>query len=84
MKYNPHRRVLRSRPPTYVSFGVRRVGPVEDLLALLRGVVWALLPGAPPLSPMDIVIEGGRIAAIEKVGLPRKLAPDGRRPSGSF
>src|SRR3546814_16938350 len=30
---------------------------------------------------MDIVIEGGRIVAIEKVGLPRKLSADARRPA---
>ncbi|MEQ8816715.1 MAG: amidohydrolase family protein [Thalassobaculum sp.] len=54
-------------------------GPFDRLI--LRGATIIDGTGAPPISPADIVIEGGRIAAIEKVGLPRKLSPDSRRPA---
>src|SRR3546814_15795683 len=52
-------------------------GPFERLV--LRGATIIDGTGAPPLSPMDIVIEGGRIVAIQKVGRPRQLRAGARR-----
>ena len=57
----------------------RGAGPHRRLV--LRGATIIDGTGAPPISPVDIVVEDGRIAAIEKVGLPRKLSPDARRPA---
>lgn len=56
----------------------RGAGPFGRLV--LRGATIIDGTGAPPWSPADIVIENGRIAAIEKVGLPRRLSPDALRP----
>ncbi len=57
----------------------RGAGPHRRLV--LRGATIIDGTGAPPISPVDIVVEDGRIAAIEKVGLPRKLVADARRPA---
>jgi hypothetical protein len=57
----------------------RGAGPFRRLV--LRGATVIDGTGAPPWSPADIVIENGRITAIEKVGLPGRLAPDARRPA---
>ncbi len=61
----------------------RGAGPYKRLV--LRGATIIDGTGAPPWSPADLVIEGNRITAIEKVGLPWKVAPDKLRPApGDF
>lgn len=57
----------------------RGAGPFKRMV--LRGATIIDGTGAPPWSPADIVVEDGKIVAIEKVGLPRKLAADARRPT---
>jgi len=56
----------------------RGEGPFERLI--LRGVIVINGEGAPPVGPMDVVIEGNRIAAIENVGYPGVPVEEGRRP----
>lgn len=52
-------------------------GPYDRLI--LRGVTLINSTGAPPLGPVDIVIEGDRIAAIQIVGFPGvPIDPEGR------
>jgi len=46
----------------------RGEGPFERLI--LRGVIVVNGEGAPPIGPMDVVIEGDRIASIHSVGSP--------------
>jgi imidazolonepropionase-like amidohydrolase len=53
-------------------------GPYERLV--LRGATLIDGTGAPPMGPVDIVIEGNRIAAIENVGFPGIAIDDDRRP----
>lgn len=53
-------------------------GPFERLI--LRGVTVIDGTGAPPIGPMDIVIEGNRIAEIRGVGSPGSEIDPRRRP----
>ncbi|MCI0433510.1 MAG: amidohydrolase family protein [Gemmatimonadetes bacterium] len=56
-------------------------GPFERLI--IRGATVIDGTGAPPQGPVDIVIEGNRIARIAGVGVPgRPIQPD-RRPAGA-
>jgi imidazolonepropionase-like amidohydrolase len=56
---------------------VRGEGPHERLI--LRGVTVINGEGAPPAGPMDVVIEGDRIASLHNVGYPGvPIAEDGR------
>lgn len=54
-------------------------GPYDRLI--LRGVTIIDGTGAPPMGPVDIVIEGDRIADISTVGFPGLEINEGRRPS---
>ncbi len=56
----------------------RGEGPFERLI--LRGVIVINGEGAPPIGPMDVVIEGNRIASIHNVGFPGVPIDDDRRP----
>ena len=47
---------------------------------ILRGVTVINGEGAPPIGPMDIVIEGNRIASIHNVGFPGVPVEDSKRP----
>ena len=54
-------------------------GPHERLI--LRGATIIDGTGAPPMGPVDIVIEGDRIAQIRTVGYPGVPIDEDRRPS---
>ena len=56
-------------------------GPHERLI--LRGATVIDGTGAPPIGPVDIVIEGDRIAQIRTVGYPGVPIDESRRPSGA-
>lgn len=56
----------------------RGEGPYPRLI--LRGVTVINGEGAPPIGPMDIVIEGNRIASIHNVGNPGVKIEDSKRP----
>ena len=53
-------------------------GPFERLI--IRGVIVIDGAGAPPQGPIDLVIEGNRIAEVRGVGAPGALIDDTRRP----
>lgn len=53
-------------------------GPHERLI--LRGAIYIDGAGSPPLGPVDIVIEGDRIAEIKTVGFPMAPINEDRRP----
>jgi imidazolonepropionase-like amidohydrolase len=53
-------------------------GPFSRLI--LRGVTVVNGEGAPPIGPMDVVIEGNRIASIVNVGFPGVAIADRGRP----
>ena len=55
---------------------VRGEGPFERLV--LREVMLVNGEGAPPIGPMDILIEGNRISEIRNLGIVQPI-PDGRR-----
>ena len=57
----------------------RGEGPFDRLI--LRGVIVVDGEGAPPVGPMDVVIEGNRIAAIENVGYPDVPIEESKRPA---
>lgn len=57
----------------------RGEGPFERLI--LRGVTVINGEGAPPMGPVDVVVEGGRIAAVRSVGFPGVPIDDERRPA---
>jgi imidazolonepropionase-like amidohydrolase len=56
----------------------RGEGPFERLI--LRGVIVVNGEGAPPIGPMDVVIEGDRIASIHNVGFPGVAIEEDARP----
>ncbi|MYA10692.1 MAG: amidohydrolase [Gemmatimonadetes bacterium] len=56
-------------------------GPHERLI--LRGATIIDGTGAPPMGPVDIVIEGDRIVQIQTVGYPGVPIDENRRPSGA-
>lgn len=53
-------------------------GPYKRLI--LRGVTVISGDGAPPIGPMDVVIEGNRIASVHNVGFPGVPIDDEDRP----
>ena len=57
---------------------VRGEGPYQRLI--LRGVTVINGEGAPPIGPMDIVIEGNRITSIRNVGNPGVPIDESSRP----
>ena len=56
----------------------RGEGPFERLI--LRGVTVVNGEGAPPIGPMDVIIEGDRIASIHNVGFPGVAIEESKRP----
>ena len=56
----------------------RGEGPFDQLI--LRGVTVVNGEGAPPVGPMDVVIENGRIASLHNVGYPGLPIEPGGRP----
>jgi len=56
----------------------RGEGPFERLI--LRGVTVINGEGAPPIGPMDVVIEGNRISSIHNVGFPGVPIEESDRP----
>jgi imidazolonepropionase-like amidohydrolase len=59
----------------------RGEGPFDRLI--LRAVTVINGEGAPPIGPMDVVIEGNRIASIHNVGYPGVPIEENRRPPTS-
>ncbi|WP_252628227.1 amidohydrolase family protein [Aliidiomarina quisquiliarum] len=59
----------------------RGEGPYERLI--LRGGILINGEGAPPIGPVDIVIENDRIKAVKVVGYPGVPIMEGRRPIAS-
>jgi len=57
---------------------IRGEGPFDRLI--LRGVIVINGEGAPPIGPMDVVIEGNRIDSIHNVGNPGLPIEDDGRP----
>jgi imidazolonepropionase-like amidohydrolase len=57
----------------------RGEGPFQRLV--LRGVTVINGEGAPPLGPVDVVIEGNRIAEVKTVGFPGVPIDDSQRPA---
>jgi len=55
-------------------------GPFDRLI--IRGVSMIDGTGSPPVGPVDIVVEGNRIASIETVGYPGVPIEEGNRPEG--
>ncbi|HSH45495.1 MAG TPA: amidohydrolase family protein [Longimicrobiales bacterium] len=56
-------------------------GPYDRLI--IRGATVVDGTGAPPVGPMDIVIEGNRIIEVRGVGAPGLPIDDRRRPDGA-
>lgn len=56
-------------------------GPFNRLI--IRGVTVIDGTGAPPIGPMDVVIEGNRIKDVKAVGVPHVPIDDKRRPQGA-
>lgn len=54
-------------------------GPYDRLV--IRGATLADGTGAPPVGPVDIVVEGDRIAAVRSVGAPHVPIDPARRPA---
>ncbi|REK08594.1 MAG: amidohydrolase [Acidobacteria bacterium] len=53
-------------------------GPFERLI--LRGATLVDGTGSPPIGPVDIVIEGNRIAEVKTVGAPKVAIDEKKRP----
>ncbi|MDQ8731508.1 amidohydrolase family protein [Bradyrhizobium sp. LHD-71] len=67
-------------PPVQAATSRNRgSGPFKRLV--LRGATVISGTGAPPLGPMDIVVEEGRITQIKKVGTPKIPIKPERRPA---
>jgi imidazolonepropionase-like amidohydrolase len=56
-------------------------GPFKRLI--IRGATVIDGSGAPPIGPMDIVIEGNRIREVRSVGFPKVPIDPKRRPAGA-
>jgi len=56
-------------------------GPFERLI--IRGATLIDGTGAPPVGPVDIVVEYGRIRSIQSVGYPGAPIREARRPEGA-
>src|SRR5215475_10676178 len=54
-------------------------GPFERLV--IRGATMIDGSGAPPMGPVDIVIENNRIKEIKSVGFPKVAIRDSNRPA---
>ena len=71
------------RPPGMVAAPDRGPdeggGPYDRLI--IRGVTVIDGTGAPPIGPMDIIIEGNRIVDMVGVGVPNVPIPERRRPA---
>jgi len=68
----------RPEPPTPPRKEGEGAGPFNRLI--IRGVTIIDGTGAPPRGPIDIVIEGDRIAEIRQVGVPQQPINEARRP----
>jgi hypothetical protein len=66
-------------PVTAATSRDRGVGPFERLV--LRGATIVDGTGAPPMSPVDIVVEAGRIVNVAVVGVPGVAIDPTRRPA---
>ncbi|MEX2528383.1 MAG: amidohydrolase family protein [Gemmatimonadota bacterium] len=69
---------VRPAPPRGADDGG---GPYERLI--IRGVNLIDGTGAPPTGPVDVVIEGNRIAEVRTVGYPGLPIDPARRPQGA-
>jgi dihydroorotase-like cyclic amidohydrolase len=67
--------------PTPARTAAQGTGPYPSLV--IRGVTIIQGDGAPPYGPADIVIEGGRIAAINIAGTPGLPMRPNRKPQGA-
>jgi hypothetical protein len=56
-------------------------GPFQRLI--IRGATMVDGTGAPPVGPVDIVIEGSRIVEVRSVGAPNVPIREARRPQGA-
>lgn len=56
-------------------------GPFDRMI--IRGATLIDGSGAPPRGPVDIVVEGNRIASIEDVGVPHVPIDEDARPDGA-
>src|SRR5688500_3364580 len=54
-------------------------GPFKRMI--IRGVTVVDGSGAPPIGPMDVVIEGNRIKEVRSVGFPKVPIDPKRRPT---
>jgi hypothetical protein len=68
----------RRAPAAAPDRGDQGDGPFERLI--IRGAYMIDGAGAPPQGPVDIVVEGNRIAQIRTVGAPRVPVNEDRRP----
>ncbi len=71
----------RSVPPAPDRRPDEGEGPFERLI--IRGATLIDGTGAPPIGPVDIVIEGNRIKEIRSVGYPRVPIREAGRPQGA-
>ncbi|GBC78549.1 Adenine deaminase [bacterium HR08] len=71
----------RSIPPAPDRRPDEGEGPFERLI--IRGATLIDGTGAPPIGPVDIVIEGNRIKEIRSVGYPRVPIREAGRPQGA-
>jgi len=71
----------RSVPPAPDRRPDEGEGPFERLI--IRGATLIDGTGAPPIGPVDIVIEGNRIKEIRSVGYPRVPIREANRPQGA-
>ncbi|MEL6851319.1 MAG: amidohydrolase, partial [Bacteroidota bacterium] len=53
-------------------------GPFSQLI--IRGATLINGTGAPPIGPVDVVVENDRITAVRVVGYPGVAIDEGRRP----
>ncbi len=78
--------ILISLIPLYSTFGQmpdapdrdEGEGPYEQLI--IRGATLINGTGAPPIGPVDVVVEGNTITQVKVVGYPGVAIPEGRRP----
>ena len=64
--------------PQPIQDRYRGEGPFERMI--LRGVIVVNGEGAPPVGPMDVLVEGNRIAQIRSLGLYRPVPEENRIP----
>ncbi len=64
--------------PEFMPDRVRGEGPFERLI--LRGVLMVNGEGAPPVGPVDVLIEGNRISEIRNLGLFTPIPESNRIP----